>query len=101
LAVFGAFLLVFFHIGWACGWFEKVGLGVGFALASDMREVQRGMDGIALRQVSQDLFEAKSSECEATNKGARAYFQRRVLTLSREYQAMARAPAVIPPCVNG
>lgn len=101
LMVFAAFLLVFFHIGWACGWFQKIGLGQGFAMASEMQDMKRDTEDIRLRLLSQDLFEAKSSECEATSPSAKAFFQRRVLSLSKEYYDLTKVLAVIPPCANG
>lgn len=101
LMVFAAFVVIFFHIGWACGLFKTIGLGQGFAMAADVRDIEKSTKDVSVRLLSQDLFEAKSSECEATNLNARYFFQRRVLALSREYYEATRTAAIIPPCAKG
>ncbi len=104
LAIFAVILLFLIHISWACGWLEDWGLGSGFALASELDHrvltVEGSVRDIKLSLIEQSLYDAKESECTATDPMAKRFFALRVQTLSREYQDLARVIFNIPPCRN-
>jgi hypothetical protein len=105
LAVFAVVVLFLFHIAWACGWLESTGLGSGFASASELNSRVSAVEGnvkdIKLSLIEQSIFDAKESECTATDPQARRFFASRVQTLSREYQALSGYVFSIPPCRSG
>lgn len=92
------------------GMFSWLGFG-GFARASDLEErvnkvtadvagVKQGVDEIKIQLLEQSVFDAKERECSSTDAAARQFFSKRVLSLSREYQLLAAASIIIPPCRN-
>lgn len=105
LAVFAVVVLFFFHIAWACGWLDHLGFGSGFASATELDRrvgaVETNVKDIKLSLIEQSIFDAKESECTATDPQARKFFSSRVQTLSREYQALSGFVFSIPPCRGG
>lgn len=110
LAIFAFSVLVVFHIVWACGWLEFLGIS-GFAKASDLEQrvtkvtqevagVKQGVNEIKIQLLEQSIFDAKERECTAGDVAARRFFASRVLSLSREYYALAGSTINIPPCRN-
>lgn len=104
LAMFAIVVLFLFHIAWACGWLSSFGVGSGFATASELDSrvtaVEDNVKDIKLSLIEQSLYDAKESECTATDPQARRFFASRVQTLSREYQILAKMIFNIPPCRN-
>lgn len=112
LAIFAMVLLFLFHVAWACGWLETIGVGSGFAKASEnearfssvtqeMVAVKRDVKDIKVQLLEQGIFDAKESECTATDATARRFFASRVQSLSREYQTLTSLVFNIPPCRTG
>lgn len=105
LAMFAVCVLFLFHIAWACGWLGNLGIGAGFATASELDSrataVEENVKDIKLTLIEQGIFDAKESECTATDPQARRFFASRVQTLSREYQILSRVIFNIPPCRAG
>jgi hypothetical protein len=105
LAMFAAVVLFLFHVAWACGWLESLGLGTGFASASELDRrvsvVETNVKDIKLSLIEQSIFDAKESECTASDLQARRFFASRVQTLSREYYALSGFVFSIPPCRSG
>jgi hypothetical protein len=105
LAVFAVVVLFLFHVAWACGWLEGVGMGTGFASAAELDRrvsvVEGNVKDIKLSLIEQSIFDAKESECTATDPRAKRFFALRVQTLSREYQILADVIFNIPPCGGG
>lgn len=105
LAVFAMTVLFLFHIAWACGWLSSFGFGTGFATAAELdlraTRVEDNVKDIKLSLIEQGIFDAKESECTATDPQARRFFASRVQNLSREYQTLARVVFNIPPCRAG
>lgn len=103
LAMFGFCVLVIFHIIWACGWLEPLGIG-GFAKAADLEKrvsaVERDTKDIKIQLIEQSIFDAKESECTATDERAKRFFSQRVIALSREYFSLSGQSIDIPPCRN-
>lgn len=104
LAMFAVVVLFLFHVAWACGWLEKFGVGTGFASASELDRrvgaVETNVKDIKLSLIEQSLYDAKESECTATDPRAKRFFISRVQTLSREYQSISGFVFDIPPCRN-
>ena len=84
LAIFAFALLVVFHIMWACGWLEFMGIS-GFAKAADLEQrvtkvqnevvgLKQGVNEIKIQLLEQSLFDAKERECTATDVQARRFF---------------------------
>ena len=73
----------------------------GFALAEDVRSVRNNVDDMRLTQIEQQVYDAKQSECLATDAVAERFFANRVTQLAREYRNLARAEMRIPPCARG
>lgn len=105
LAMCAAVVLFLFHVAWACGWLEGLGMGNGFASAAELDRrvgsVEANVKDIKLSLLEQSIFDAKESECTATDPSARRFFASRVQTLSREYSALSNFIFNIPPCRGG
>lgn len=105
LAVFAMVVLFLFHIAWACGWLESLGVGSGFATATELNSrvtaVESNVKDIKLSLIEQSIFDAKESECTATDPQARRFFASRVQALSREYSVLSNLVFNIPPCRSG
>jgi hypothetical protein len=98
LAIFAVVLLFLFHVAWACGWLKWSGIGSGFASAADLVKVETTVKDIKITLIDQSIFDAKDSECTATDPRARKFFASRVQTLSREYHTLTGFIFNIPPC---
>ena len=105
LAMFAVALLFLFHIAWACGWLSTLGFGSGFASASELDKrvssVEDNVKEIKLSLIEQSLYNAKESECTATDPQAERFFSSRVQALAREYLKLSEFTFNIPPCRNG
>lgn len=105
LAVFAVVVLFLFHVAWACGWLEPLGIGSGFATATELNSrvtaVETNVKDIKITLIEQSIFDAKESECTATDPQARRFFASRVQTLGREYYVITNIVFNIPPCRSG
>lgn len=106
LAVFGALSFVFFHVAWACGFLTQFGL-IGFAKAEEITAVTHNveslsaaLDEVKIQLLEQSIFEAKDSECTATDSRSVRFFQERVIEKAREYRKISGIDFDIPPCRN-
>lgn len=103
LAMFAAALGFIFHIAWACGLLEPMGLQ-GFARASSVEQVTAEVDGVKGRLASiqtdlleQRLFDARLKQCTAETSDARQFYARQVESLYRELYRLNPATR-IPDC---
>jgi hypothetical protein len=130
LLIFAASMVFLTHMLWACGWLSILGVGSGFAKAADLddkiktaesqfsslntrmtersseitiefTEVRQLVNDVKMTMMEQSAIELKDNECTSTNPAARAFFQRQMQQLIREYSALAKVPLQIPPCKDG
>jgi hypothetical protein len=92
LAMFAAVLMLLVHVAWACGWLSRLGLGDGFAYASDVVKVRDDVSSVKVELLEQQIWDTRVRQCELVNKegndsAASAYGQR-VTQLLSKYQAL-------------
>lgn len=91
LAVFAVCTMFLVFISWALSPY-------GFARADDVQKIRSNVDDMRLTQIEQQVYDAKQSECVATDRSARRFFSSRVLQLAREYLMLGGGQMNIPPC---
>jgi hypothetical protein len=108
----GIFICIFgFHVLWACGYLEKLGIGAGFAKAGDISSFAKTDDLVIIKQqliehgaamnevqvklLKHQIIEAKIQQCNASSK---LYFTQRINELMDEYYSLTRVRFDMPAC---
>lgn len=97
------FVLLFtFHIVWACGYLNAMGLGPGFAQGKDLIAIKAGVDAagttatdVQMKLLRKSIIDTKILECNAASK---RYFTERLRELTDEYFGQTKNSFTVPDC---
>lgn len=90
IALSAAVMILFLHMGLACGLFQKFGFQ-GFASASSVNK-------ITVKLLERDIFETRTSQCKATTDDSRQFYGKKLVELLREYQEETKQAYPLPTC---
>jgi hypothetical protein len=98
LSVF-VFILAFMgHVGWACGYLGPLGLGGGFALASDQRATDAKLTRILQLQLSDRIRALSYERCIVVGRDARERKSREIEEWQLQYQQISGERYPEPGC---
>lgn len=94
--MFAAAALFGLHVIWACGGFERLGLG-GFAYAGDVDKLRGEVMSIKVELVEQRIFESRVRQCES-DSGASRFYRGQLQELMRKYRELTGSDYELPAC---
>lgn len=101
LAMAACMGMLFLHAGWASGLMTRLGIGSGFAVADDLKEIGDQVGDIKLQLLEQDIFNARLHQCTAvkeSNREARQYWTQRLAELLQDYIKRTGVQYQLPTC---
>ena len=93
--------MLFLHAGWASGLMSQLGIGSGFAVADDLKEIGQQVGDIKLQLLEQDIFNARLHQCAAikeNNREAKQYWTQKLIELLQAYVKAIGVQYQLPSC---